>query len=82
MHHKDASVEETYSINDSPNVGQGEETLKGYNLTPQKVIRAAERTQNIRKGYQPRKLEDITKLIEDSIVSWDGSLGSAMDQLR
>ena len=82
MHYKAATVNEKGEINNWVHVGQDEKTLSEYNLSPEKVIRAAERTQKIAKGYQVRDLRSVTNLIEDSVANWDGDVKTVMDPLR
>lgn len=65
-------------------VGQDEETLEDYDLSKEKIIYAAERTQRILNGYRVREEDTVDKFVKDAIANWDGDASgeAIMDKLR
>lgn len=72
MHHDDNDAWDGVLVGEWPDIGQDSDTLSGYNLSPESLIRAAERTQRILGTYQPREMNGIVTFINDWIDNWDG----------
>ena len=84
MYFEDWNFNDREKIEEWVNVGQDNDTLAGYNLSTEKIIQAAERTQRILNGYRVRDEDTLSKFITDAINNWDGSLDGEIltDRLR
>ena len=73
MYFEDWNFNDREKIERWVNVGQDNDTLSDYDLSTEKIIQAAERTQRVLNGYRVRDEDTLSKFITDAINNWDGS---------